>query len=140
MDKTQQIMIEKYQCPGCIVCSDNKCFKKGDNLECGRHVPGTIIIGIGILFLGLPKGFCRLGVSTPEKYKISIFKNLESVWGQGYDKFNIPVWKHLDEHGNTLIRGLTPRNNQPFLHVIIGDYIDQIDCYEVTKKDLTEMD
>lgn len=140
MDKIQQMMIETYQCPGCCIGGDVECVETGHNLECSRHVPGTIGGGIGIFFLGLPKGFCRLGVSVSENYKIHIFKNLESVWGKGYDKFNIAVWKHLDEHGNTLIRGLLPRINQPFIHIIIGDHVKKINCYEITKKDLTEMD
>lgn len=128
--------IEEYQCPGCVCGSNVECFKEGDNLECGKHVVGTTIMGIGRIFLGLPTGFCRQG--PVEELKVYIFESPEKGWG--YDKFNVPAWKHLDDHGNTLVRGLSPRVNWPFLHVFIGDHMAEIDCLEITKADLSEMD
>lgn len=129
-------IVEEYQCAGCVCGSDTECYKKGENLECGKHVVGTTISGIGRIFLGLPIGFNRQG--PIEDLKVCIFKSPKEGWG--YNKFNVPVWKHLDEHGNTLVRGLSPRINWPFLHIFIGDHRDAINCIELTRSELDEMD
>lgn len=136
--------IERYQCSGCISGSDTSCFKENEiagGVGCGKHLSGTTIIGIGKVFLGLPKGFNRLG--RLGDMKPIIFNNFkefsESGWGS-YEKFNRPVWKHLDEHGNTLVRGLMPRRNEPFLHIFLENCIDKIDCLEISQEDINEMD
>lgn len=132
-------MIETYQCPGCVYGSDVSCYKKGAGVECSAHMAGTNIRPvIGRIFLGLNKGFCRLGAC--ENTKISIFESFAKKPGWDYDKFNIPVWKHLDKHGNTLVRGLSPRINYPFLHIFMGDCRTMIDCLEITQEDIDEMD
>ncbi|GAB4343138.1 MAG: hypothetical protein Kow0089_18730 [Desulfobulbaceae bacterium] len=128
--------VETYQCPGCVHGSDISCYEKGDSLACNKHVAGTTISFIGRIFLGLPKGFNRLGVC--DDTKINIFKTVEDGWG--FDFLNTPVWKYLDEHGNTLVRGLCPRINTPFIHVFLGNHINDIDCYEITADDLDGMD
>ncbi|RPJ70156.1 MAG: hypothetical protein EHM20_15690 [Alphaproteobacteria bacterium] len=72
---------------------------------------------------------------------IKIFKtfhDLEKNWA--YDKFNVPVWKHLNESNHVLIRGLSPRINMPFLHIVLENCMDQINCLEITNKDIAEMD
>jgi hypothetical protein len=91
----------------------------------------------------MPTGFNRLGKmqGKPEYLKINIFESyahLNSIWG--YDKFNIPCWKYCDEDGNTIVRGLCPRRNEPFLHVILEDCRDKINCLEITKEDIERMD
>lgn len=137
-EKTKEA-IKRYQCSGCVSGNDMVCYKesKRDNgIQCANHVAGTVISYIGLIFLGLPVGFCRLG--EDEKIKISIFETFEDGWG--YDKFNVPVWKYLDDHGNTLIRGMCPRINQPWIHIFIGDHISKIYCLEITQKDIDEMD
>lgn len=130
--------VETYQCPGCVGGSDISCYQNAGaiGMECTKHVPGTMIMPvIGTIFLGMPREFNRQGpyrdmklciLNTPEEY--------------GYDKFNIPCWKYFDEHGNTLVRGLRPRLNEGFLHVILGDNLNEIDCLEITDKDREEMD
>lgn len=129
-------IIENYQCAGCVCGSDTKCYEKGDNVECGKHVVGTRIMGLGRIFLGMPKGFNRQG--PVEDMGMQIFENFDKGWG--YNKLNLPVWKHLDEYGNTLVRGISPRTNTPFLHVFIGDCMDRISCLQITSSDLLEMD
>jgi len=129
-------LVELYQCPGCVSGGDTSCYEKSDNLECKKHVCGTVIPGIGHIYLGLPIGFCRKGPF--EELKINIFTCPEVGWG--YDKLNVPVWKHLDEHGNTLVRGMNPRINCTFIHVFMGDHMDSIDCLEITSLDISEMD
>lgn len=129
--------IEEYQCPGCVCGSDTECYEKGDNLECKKHVAGTMAMPhIGKFLLGMPTGFCRTG--NIEEFKVYIFENLSKGWG--FDKFNVPVWKHLDKNGNTLVRGISPRINAPFLHVVLGDCMDDIDCLEINQSDIDEMD
>lgn len=144
MDKKVSSAVERYQCSGCISGSDTSCFKLNPatgGIGCGKHLAGTAISGVGKVFLGLPKGFNRLG--HLEKMKPIIFNNFteftESDWGS-YEKFNIPVWKHLDEYGNTLVRGLMPRRNEPFLHIFLENCLDKIDCLEISKEDIDQMD
>jgi hypothetical protein len=150
MDKKIEKAINEYQCPGCSVGPylKNGCtaFKKRQESEsCDAHSAGTSI-GLFIkIFLGMPTGFSRTGVGLGDKSMLTldIFKSFDEIWdkdGKPYDHFNIPVWKHLDENGNTLVRGLSPRNNAPFLHVILEDCMDRINCFEVTKELMEEMD
>ena len=143
MDKNISEAVERYQCSGCVAGYNTSCFKKNQDagVGCGKHLAGTMIISIGTIFIGLPKGFNRLGHLV--KMKPIMFKNFkefsESDWGN-YEKFNIPVWKHLDEHGNTLVRGLMPRRNEPFLHIFLEDCLDKIECLEISKEDIDNMD
>lgn len=136
MDEQQKKFVETYQCPGCVCGSDIKCFGEGSGIECGKHVAGTLVGSVGKIFLGLPTGFCRIG--PVERMKIFGFKSPSDGWG--YDKLNIPVWKHKDEHGNTLVRGISPRINSPFIHIFLGDHLSEIDCVEITDDDINGMD
>lgn len=121
--------VQEYQCPGCEG-SFPSCFSKSEHsCSCDKHCPGTILFGSGTIFLGLPRGFNRLGPIDNEYFKIEIFE----AWSDEFNEFNIPVWKYKDEHGNTIVRGLRPRLNQPFLHIFLGDYMDKINCFEVTE-------
>lgn len=131
--------IENYQCCGCMRGSDISCFKPdSDSSACGSHKVGTFT-SYGSIFLGLPKGFNRLGGLGEMKLLIfTDWKDFEQK--AGYDNYNIPTWKYLDEHGNTLIRGLKPRLNTPFLHVIIGNHLDRVNCLEVSAEMIEYMD
>ena len=143
MDKKVSSAVERYQCSGCISGSNISCFKENiaGGAGCGGHLSGTIINGIGKIFLGLPKGFNRLG--HLENMKPIIFKSFkefrESDWKE-YCNFQVPVWKHLDKHGNTLVRGLLPRRNEPFLHIFLENCISQIHCIEISNDDINNMD
>lgn len=130
--------VENYQCPGCVWGSDISCYEycSEKGVECQKHAAGTTISPIGRVFLGMPKGFNRLGVC--DETEISIFEKFEDSWG--YDKFNVPVWKYLDDNGNTLVRGLCPRVNYPFIHIFIGNVLSKIDCMEITRQDIDKMD
>ena len=137
--------IEEYQCSGCVCGSDTECYKEDDDgVGCGKQVPGTTIMGPGRIFLGMPSGFCRMG--NQDTLRIKIFEGINEDaggWGfdqSGYGKFNVPVWKHLDMYGNTLVRGISPRINNPFLHVFLCNQLKEIDCLEITAEDISEMD
>ena len=134
--------INEYQCPGCVCGCDLTCgsYKK-DNIGsgCGGHVVGTICSNIGHIFLGLFTGFNRRG--PIKEMPLTIFESQKQQEGIfDYDIFNIPVWKYKNEAGHIFVRGLSPRINMPFLHIILDGDFKKIDCAEITKKQLDEMD
>jgi hypothetical protein len=136
MDEIIKKAVEFYQCPGCVGGHNIECYQKGDNEACDKHVAGTIISNIGPVFLGMPTGFNRLGAYR--QMKMCIFRELKDGWG--YDQFNIPAWKYRDEHGNVLVRGICPRINYPWVHIFLTDCMAEINCIEITAKDISEMD
>lgn len=137
---TQKIkhIIENYQCPGCIIGHDTECFvpenDSGRGIGCSKHCAGTGIVGHGKLFLGMPKGFNRVGLYEDQRPRIF------EKYHNNYDMFNIPVWKYLDDHGNTLVRGIMPRRNEPFLDIYLENCIEEINCLEITSEDISKMD
>lgn len=134
MDQKIKNAIEEYQCSGCVSGCDISCFSPyGAGVGCGKHTAGTTIWGIGNVFLGIPKGFNRLGES--KNTKPTIFEKFECE----YDKFNVPAWKYLKD-GHTFVRGIRPRKNEPFIHIFLEDCINRIDCLEITETDIDGMD
>ncbi len=135
--------VKEYQCSGCVCgCGDN-CYKKCDeSLSCEKHVAGTMISGIGTVYLGMPSGFNRIGECKSMILNIyKTYKEKENFWA--YDKFNIPVWKNRNDVGHVLIRGLSPRINVPFIHIVLEcskEEFDKINCLEITEKDKEDMD
>lgn len=130
--------IEEYQCVGCISGSDISCFSENEmgGIGCGKHRAGTLLSSIGAIFLGMPKGFNRLGEST--RLNPVIYENFESSdWK--YNKFNIPVWKYL-LNGHTFVRGIMPRKNEPFIHIFLENCVDKIDCLLLSDCDIEGMD
>lgn len=133
--------IKTYQVPGDIGDFNPKDYKTQEGASgWDDHCPGTFLMPTpGLIFLGMPHGFDRLGCF--KEMKLMIFKDFEQYKSfYSNEKFNIPVWKYLDEHNNTLIRGLMPRTNYPFLCVILGNHISKINCLEITKEDVNSMD
>lgn len=148
MNQNQKRVIELYQCPGCS--NGHKiadCFSESPtSLSCIKHCPGTFLGNFQNIFLGLPKGFDRLGYFKPRQVVIEIFNDLQEKnynWGI-YDKLNIPIWIYIDEHGNTIIKGFSPRIMLPFIHIFCGDVSEQIEsvnkAIRITDEDLKEMD
>ena len=137
MEEIIKNAIEEYQCPGCVCGSDIECFQPGDSLACSKHCAGTIVSYIGSIFLGMPKGFCRLGLDS--KLQINIYTTIKSSEFP-YNKWNVPVWKYLNKTGHTFARGISPRINQTFLHIFLEDCRDSIDCLEITQDDINKMD
>lgn len=132
--------IKEYQCSGCVLGEYPECYEQDHSgIGCKAHCAGTIASGIGRLFLGLPTGFNRVGFN--EKTKIWIFdsySDLEEKWV--YDKFNVPVWKYVNEHKHTLVRVFLPRINHSEIHIILEDCKDKINCLEIDQADIEEMD
>ena len=135
---TPEEAVKEYQCPGCVGGPFETCYIKRSGLDvgCSSHVPGTMSPGIGKFFLGLPRGFCRVGPC--DGMTVNIFNSIENGWG--FNMFNVPVWKRLDSHGNTLVRGLSPRINSPFIHIYMGNHVAEIDCLEISDDDTNNMD
>jgi hypothetical protein len=139
MKKEFKLAIEEYQCTGCVCGGDTKCFQPNliSGIGCGRHVIGTLITGVGYVLLGLPNGFNRVG--EQRKLQPAIFETYESSdWK--FDKFNVPVWKYLTSNGNTIVRGIMPRRNEPFIHIFLEDCREKIDCIEISEQEISEMD
>lgn len=131
--------IKTYQVPGDIGDFDETNFEiQEGGYGWKDHHPATYASGIGKIYLGMPKGFNRLGEFTD--MDLMIFKDYEQFSSFFKPPFNLPVWKFLDEHKNTLVRGLMPRINRPFICVILGNCLDKINCYELTKEDQEGMD
>ena len=138
MKEDYKLAIEEYQCPGCVSGCDISCFENNTNggVGCGKHYSGTMISGVGNVLLGMPKGFNRIGEN--KSLNPNIFETFEAGWG--YDMFNVPVWKHKNEAGHTLVRGIMPRRNEPFIHIYLEDCLSKIDCLEIRLDDVNDMD
>ncbi len=138
MEDNVKKAVEEYQCSGCMTGCNTECFEPcSTGIGCGKHYAGTMVFpGVGKIFLGLPKGFNRLG--EIKDMKPFIFEDLKN-WGE-YNKFNVPVWKYLDKNGNTIVRGIQPRLNAPFIHIILKNCINEINCELITDVDINEMD
>jgi len=136
MENNVKNAVKEYQCSGCSNGSYETCFKKNEiqGVGCGSQFSGTMISGIGKIFLGMPKGFNRLGVSE------SMIPVIFDKFNDKYNKWNIPVWKHLNEEGHVLVRGIMPRKNEPFIHIFLENCLDKINCLEITQDDIDRMD
>lgn len=139
METKLKSAIEKYQCTGCTNGSDISCFEENSNggVGCGNHCAGTFIFPSGNIFLGMPKGFNRLGECT--KLKPTIYNTFESSEWK-YNMWNIPVWKYLSKDGHTFVRGIMPRKNEPFIHIFLENCINKINCLEILQDDVDYMD
>ena len=139
MEKKLKKVIENYQCSGCINGFDISCFEENESggIGCGKHMAGTMMVGIGSFFLGMPKGFNRVGESV--NLKPNIYKDFDSSEWK-YDMWNIPVWKHLSKKGHTFVRGVSPRINKPFIHIFLENCLDKVNCLEITQADIDGMD
>ena len=139
MEEKIRLAIEEYQCSGCVVGGDVTCFEINSNgsIGCGKHHAGTMASGIGNFFLGMPKGFNRLGEYT--KLKPNIYDTFDSSEWK-FNMYNIAVWKYLSKEGHTFVRGIMPRLNEPFIHVFLENCIAKINCLEITQDDINWMD
>jgi hypothetical protein len=134
-------IMSKYICHGCVNDSFDTCFelKFGEkDISCKNHCAGTFITGIGKILLGMPKGFNRYG-SNDIEILIYLDFNDRPPYPYNYEIYNIPVCKHFDGDC-TLVRGLSPRVNKPFIHIYKGDVRDKIECLEISSTDIENMD
>lgn len=135
-------MIEEFQCPGCVCGGGtdeaNGCFKPSeshpgwDTFSCDAHMPGTMIMGLGSIYLGLPKGFNRVGMRSESAFRKA--KNPGEChnirfWLKGadpqYDNLNVPVWA-MEKDGYLFVRTYMPRINDTKIDVIEGGTLDMV--------------
>lgn len=139
MEKEIEEAIKDYQCAGCISGPSLTCFEKSEigGIGCKKHYSGTNIMpGIGKIFLGMPKGFDRLG--HQKDMKVTIFKTQEQQEEEWeYDEYNIAIWKHQNEKNHIFIRGYMPRLNLGFIHVILNGNYEE---YQGKEIDITKID
>jgi hypothetical protein len=128
--------VEKYQCCGCTCGSNAYCFTENPagGVGCGKHSAGTYVFGVGAISLGLPFGFNRYGVFGDMK------PNIFEIFEDEYDIYNVPVWKYRSKDGHTVVRGLIPRRNEPFLHIFLEDCMDKINCAVISQELVDYMD
>lgn len=135
-------MIKKFQCPGCVRGCDLDCgaFKLADKLggteafQCAGHVAGTMILGGGMVALGLPKGFNKVGALH---YGSGAMTSNIRLWLDGampqWDDFNVPVWA-MKEGKYTFVRTYSPRINTGWVDVIEdGPIVAKIVCRPDTR-------
>lgn len=142
----QQKMIEEFQCPGCVcgLNTSSGCYKPDSSgFFCSKHVAGTMIAGIGVINLGLPKGFNRVTWNLERENKtfnnIRLFEKFEDH--PGYNFLNIPVWameRTENEMNVLLVRCYMPRINCDFVDVILNGKLEDVkkdfpNVYDVSK-------
>lgn len=149
---TREEIIEKFQCPGCVGCDfgitdqiEKDTWIKGSEMfACKNHCPGTRMSGVGQIYLGLPRGFNKVGAIHTEASSLDMCtSNIQFFLEKPtYDHLNIPVWG-MCEDGFLFIRVYSPRVNRSYIHVvqledgdlelpegivfIVSDFIDEID-------------
>ena len=117
--------IEEYQCPGCVTGHDVTCFSPSPSgIGCGKHCAGTMCLGIGSFFLGMPKGFNKPGFKEDGYPKSTIDIRL---WELGtypeWDYLNVPVWA-MEQDGFLFVRTFAPRINMSWVDVIEGGKLE----------------
>lgn len=127
------LLVEKFQCPGCMLGSDTECgsFKLNDALgagaSCKPHVAGTVFMLGGRVYLGLPKGFNKAGPLVDRDAFYEGAKNNIRLWTFGthpeWNNCNVAVWAMdgVDDYaGFLLVRTMLPRIGLNFIDIIEG--------------------
>lgn len=135
-------MVEEFQCPGCVLGHNTACGKlklqpipglgDGEVARCDSHHAGTMVFPGGSIFLGMPKGFNKVGLNMfsgrPEAHKairlwpmsVDLDGNMKvSAKPSDWNKFNVPVWA-MEQDGYLFVRTYCPRTNVNFIDVIEG--------------------
>lgn len=151
-EKARQ-MVEEFICPGCVNGSDTLCGKWKQPASqkypgvCMNHTLGTHVMGVGLIALGLPKGFNRPGWDhVDEEWKcghkmiINCWPKDSGIdWDNHWDKFNIPVWG-MEKDGHLFVRTYRPRTNMSVLDVIEGGTLDLVPVAIDVSKFIDDMD
>ena len=129
-DNKLKVLVEKFQCPGCVTGSDTTCGEFAPvpcatGGACRSHVPGTIVMGVGTIYSGMPKGFNRVGVR--ETYKpadmtrdyIPLMFYTKDEKPRWHETFYKPIWA-LVKDGFLFVRTFEPRIGRACIAVIKG--------------------
>lgn len=130
MNEDQKQMIERFQCCGCVCGPDTKCsesdFENKYGFRCRAHVPGTTSVPGGRVYLGLPRGFNKVG-EVREKNNIRLWlSGSKPEW----DKFNIPVWAMVSDNA-LFVRTFCPRVNISYVDVVAGGKLSDTTPFDV---------
>lgn len=124
-------MVEEFQCPGCVNGHEPKSCQAFNLIEnqgctgsrCTNHSPGTNMLGLGRIALGLPKGFNRYGLFPGKSDSIADAidgQMIVRLWDKQvpkYNHYNIPVWR-LERNGFLFVRAFHPRLNASAVDVV----------------------
>ncbi|MDD4972497.1 MAG: hypothetical protein PHT07_23955 [Paludibacter sp.] len=120
------------------------CFRESmaGGVGCGRHHAGTYTPDDEVIYPNLPKYFNNLG--PYEDMKPLIFEDIRD-WhkvngGYGTHTEHVSIWKTLTKDNHTIIRGMIPSRNEPFLHIFLQNCIECIHCREIKQCDMDKMD
>ena len=138
-------LIQEYQCSGCISGGSIRCGsyeKQSDYGErCISHYPGTMMLGAGKMYLGLPRGMNKVGDFKSEKGDSRI-----RIWVDGnkpeWDMFNLPVWCKQDGD-NLIVKTVMPRRMEIHIDIIQNatkDIIKMDDDLDFKTFDITDND
>lgn len=127
------LLVEKFQCPGCIAGGDTDCgvFKlngtEGAGVSCKPHSAGTILMPGGRIYLGLPRGFNKTGPRMGDDPFYEKAPNNIRMWTFGthpeWNNCNVPVWAMDgvgDNAGFLFVRTMLPRIGLNFIDIIEG--------------------
>jgi len=135
MNKIQKEMIEEFQCPGCVNGSNVSCCElqhinigeREETFFCRKHVAGTFFRAGGLVYLGMPEGFDKVGFisDTIERNRTTNIRLFQEEKAPIYDNLNIPVWA-MEKDGYLFIRDFLPRINKTYITVIKNGKMSEI--------------
>lgn len=140
-------VIGEMQCPGCTCgCAPaNECesFKpdREFGFRCDAHSGGTPITGMGWIYLGLPKGFNRVGAfrakgDNDRSNNIRLWIHPNAPF---FDNLSVPVWA-MEKDGYLYVRTYLPRINLTFVDVIKGGTMELVPGAENVAEFIDEID
>ena len=129
--------VSQVLCPGCMHGPDTSTCPRVnlDERGCKGHHPGTRVLRGGLLALGFPKGFSRVGpigemsdwlVNGWSRFDVLVStsdlpENCQTI-------FSVPVWAYYqapevgtDDLGITFTRWYSPRTNCGWSVAFVGD-------------------
>lgn len=126
---THLSMIERFQCSGCVSGCDTTCgqFKieethgSGLGVRCIAQAPGTSLLPSGLIYLGLPRGFNKVGARDEDKkgHKLTAIRLWTGGTAPSWNELNVPVWA-MEHEGFLFVRTYAPRTNRGYVDVIEG--------------------
>jgi hypothetical protein len=131
---TGEEMVKEFLCPGCVCGMDTTCgrYKLGEGsysaagyFNCAGHVLGTMIMGIGNIALGMPRGFQRPphirgeNNTTQHVSLMEIYLAPKGTPLPDMNKFNVPVWA-MEKDGFLFLHIVSPRINYMRTFVLEG--------------------
>lgn len=148
-------MIDKFQCPGCVMGVDTDSCTSYEPREivagiwkCVAHSAGTFMMGVARMNLGLPIGFNRVqyregapgtaqfnGKTTTDADRTNIRLH-ESPSTIQSDKFNVPVWA-MEQDGYLFIRTYLPRVDATYVDIIKDGTLSHVpNAIEIKPKEM----